>query len=155
MDEIDLKILVCLTQQGRMTWSELGQQLNLSSPAAADRVRRLEERGIIQGYSARLNADALGCDLLAFVAITLERPEHREPFWQLVLQLPEIQECHHVAGEDDYWLKVRCRGTKDLERLISNELKRLPGVLRTRTTIVLSTVKETAMVPFTSSAEDG
>lgn len=62
--------------------------------------------------------------------------------------LAEVQECHHVTGEDDYWLKVRCRHTKDLERLISEDLKGLPGILKTRTTIALSTVKETPILPI-------
>lgn len=133
---------------GRMSWSELAGLLGLSSPAAADRVRRLEEQGIIQGYTALINAESVGYDLTALIAVSLERPEHRKDFLKLVLKLPEIQECHHTAGDDDYMLKVRCRGTRDLDRIISDELKSLPGILRTRTTIVLGTLKETLNVPL-------
>ncbi|WP_448600607.1 Lrp/AsnC family transcriptional regulator [Thermoleptolyngbya sp.] len=147
LDDIDSKVIAHLMQNGRMTWAELAMVLQLSAPAAGDRVRRLEERGVILGYTARVDPEAVGCHLTAFIAVTLERPEHRALFLEKVHQLAEVQECHHIAGDDDYWLKVRCQHTKDLERLISDELKSLPGILRTRTTIVLSTVKETSVLP--------
>lgn len=148
LNEIDFKVLQYLMAQGRITWSELAGLLELSAPATADRVRRLEDRQVIQGYTALLNPEAVGLNLTAFVAVTLERPEHRAAFLELVQALPEIQECHHVTGDDDYLLKVRCRHTKDLERLISDRLKGLLGILRTRTTIVLSTLKETSALPL-------
>ena len=103
---------------------------------------------MIQGYAAQINPEAVGCDLTAFIAVSLGQAKHRAAFLQKVHELPEIQECHHVTGEDDYWLKVRCRNTKDLERLVSEELKGLAGVLKTRTTIVLSTAKETSALPI-------
>lgn len=148
LDEIDCKALHHLMLSGRMTWADLASLLQLSAPATADRVRRLEERGVIKGYAALVEPEEIGYNLTAFVAVTLERPEHRAPFLELLKRLQEVQECHHVAGEDDYWLKVRCLNTRDLERLISEELKGLPGVLRTRTTIVLSTLKETPVLPL-------
>lgn len=148
MDEIDYKALRHLMAQGRASWAELAGVLGLSAPAAADRVRRLEERGVIRGFAALVDPEAVGSGLTAFLAVTLERPEHRAAFLQRVQQLPEVQECHHVAGDDDYLLKVRCRGTRDLERLVSDDLKALPGVHRTRTTVVLSTSKETCVLPL-------
>lgn len=151
LDEIDSKVIKYLTDQGRITWSELASLLELSAPAAADRVRRLEERKVIQGYTARIDPEAVGCELTAFIAVDLERPQHRAAFLKKIQSLPQVQECHHVTGEDDYWLKVRCHNTKDLERLISEELKGLTGVLKTRTTIVLSTVKETSALPIYST----
>jgi Lrp/AsnC family leucine-responsive transcriptional regulator len=135
-------------REARISWAELAQRLSLSAPAAADRVRRLEERGVVEGYAARLNLEALGLPLTAFVAVTLDRPAHRVPFLKRVEKLAEISECHHVAGEDDYILKVHCRGTRDLDRLLSDELKGLPGVVRTRTTIVLSTAKDSPILPL-------
>jgi Lrp/AsnC family transcriptional regulator, leucine-responsive regulatory protein len=152
LDEIDSKVICCLMAQGRITWSELAGLLELSAPATADRVRRLEERQVIQGYGAWVNPASVGCSLLALIAVTLEKPQHRSAFLQKVQELPEIQECHHVTGDDDYWLKVRCRDTQDLERLISDEIKALPGI-RTRTTIALSTVKETAVLPIKTREE--
>jgi Lrp/AsnC family leucine-responsive transcriptional regulator len=154
LNETDLKILQQIMVQGRMTWAELANGLELSAPAAADRVRRLEDKGVIQGYTARINPETIGCHLTAFVAVTLEHPRYREGFVQTVQQLAAIQECHHVTGDDDYLLKIRCRHTKDLEHLVSEQLKALPGILRTRTTIVLSTVKETSDLPLWNDKTD-
>jgi Lrp/AsnC family transcriptional regulator, leucine-responsive regulatory protein len=148
LNDLDFKIILHLMAQGRITWSELASILELSAPATSDRVRRLEERRVIRGYTALINAEAIGLHLMAFISVTLERPEHRPAFLALVQDLPEIQECHHVTGDDDYLLKVRCRHTRDLEHLISDRIKALPGILRTRTTIVLSTVKETSALPL-------
>lgn len=131
-----------------MTWAELAAQLGLSAPAAADRVRKLEERGVIQGYFTQVNAQSLGYDLTAFIAVVLEHPRDRAGFLAQVQAMPEIQECHHIAGDGDYLLKVRCQGTPGLERLITHQLKEISGVAQTRTTIVLSTVKETMSVPI-------
>lgn len=148
MDDIDFKLIRQMMAQARMTWSELATFLKLSAPATADRVRRLEERGVIKGYITLVDPKAVGCGLTAFIAVTLERPEHRTPFLQLLHELPVVQECHHVAGDYDYLLKVRCRDTEELERVISDDLKSLPGLVRTRTTIVLSTLKETPALPL-------
>jgi Lrp/AsnC family leucine-responsive transcriptional regulator len=148
LDLLDFKVVQHLMRQGRMTWSELAGILGLSAPSTADRVRRLEERQIIKGYAALVDPEAVNCGLAAFVAVTLEHPRHRQTFLHVVETLSEIQECHHVTGEDDYLLKIRCTGTKDLERLISDDIKAMSGILRTRTTIVLSTVKETSTLPI-------
>ena len=144
---MDSIILQRLQANGRESWAALGERLGVTGPAVAERVRKLTERGIIRRFTAVLDPDALGYGLLAFVAVTLERPEQRGGFLARVESLEEVQECHHVAGEDDYLLKVRCRGTLDLERLITEELKTVGGVVRTRTTVSLRTVKETQAVP--------
>ncbi len=136
---------------GRATWAELAGRVQLSAPATADRVRRLEERGIIQGYAALVDAAFVGCGLTAFIAVTLERPVYRAAFLERVQQLPEVQECHHVAGEDDFLLKVRCASTGELERIVSDEIKGLDGIAHTRTTVVLSTSKETPVLPLRSN----
>lgn len=129
---------------GRTSWSELAQTCGVSAPAVADRVRRLEKRGVILGYSAQVSPRSLGYDITAFIRVSLDRPEHRSAFMHYVQSTPEIQECHHVTGEGDYLLKVRCLNTTELEQLISHGLKGLPGAIQTRTSVVLSTVKETA-----------
>lgn len=148
LDPIDIKVLQHLMTEGRITWSELAIRLELSTPAASDRVRRLQERQVITGFAALVNPAAIGCHLTAFIAVTLEHPRHRAAFLQKVQALPEIQECHHVTGEDDYLLKIRRSTTQALEHLISEDLKALPGVLKTRTTIALSTPKETPILPL-------
>lgn len=148
LNSIDSKIIACLMAQARTTWADLGGLLGLSAPAAADRVRKLEEKGIIKGYWAAVDPEAAGCGLAALTSVSLSAVEAREPFLTAIQRLPEVLECHHVAGDEDYVLKIRCRNTRTLERLISRDLKSIPGVSRTRTTIILSTVKETTILPL-------
>lgn len=152
MDANDYKTVAALQADGRESWTRLGERLGMTAPAAADRVRRLEESGVIRGYAALVDAESVGAVLTAFVAVTLDRPEHRKAFLKKVAKLAEVQECHHIAGEDDYLLKVRCRGARDLDRVISEELRSVPGVARTRTTIALGTAKETPVVPLFPAA---
>ena len=147
LDGIDSKVLVKLINHGRTTWAELGDHLGLSAPAAADRVRKLEERGVIKGYTALIEPEEVGYGLAAFIAVSLDKPEHRQAFLEKVRVTPQIQECHHTTGDEDYLLKVRCSGTRQLEKLINEAIKSVPGVVRTRTTVVLSTAKETSAVP--------
>ncbi|MBX2862359.1 MAG: Lrp/AsnC family transcriptional regulator [Leptolyngbyaceae cyanobacterium MAG.088] len=143
MDELDNQILRMLLIDGRVKWSDLASQCDVSSPAISDRVRRLEKRGIIQGYRVVVDPVQLGYDVTAFVSVVLEHPQYRQGFLDYVQVTPSIQECHHVAGDGDYLLKVRCPKIADLERILSEEIKRLPGILQTKTSIALSTVKET------------
>lgn len=147
MDSIDIKAISELMADGRATWADLAGRLGLSGPAAAERVHRLEERGVIRGYAALVDPETVGCGLTAFVSVVLDRPGDRDLFLEKIAEMPEVQECHHVAGEDDYLLKARCRGTRDLERVISVRIKGIPGVARTRTTVVLNTYKETPVPP--------
>jgi Lrp/AsnC family leucine-responsive transcriptional regulator len=148
MDTIDLKAVERLQVMGRESWATLGVALGMTGPAAAERVRRLEADGVIRGYSALVNPEAVGAGLTAFVSVTLERPGNRAAFLRRVSRLTAIQECHHVAGDYDYLLKVRCAGTADLDRILTDELKGVPGVVRTRTTVVLRTLKESVIVPL-------
>lgn len=153
INSIDFKIVARLMSQGRTTWTELGTMLGLSAPAAADRVRRLEEKGIIKGYHAAVDPDSVGIGMAALIAVSLSSAAARERFLSQVRTLPEVLECHHVAGDDDYVLKVRCRGTRELEQLISCTLKSISGVCRTRTTVILSTIKETSLLPLAPAGD--
>jgi Lrp/AsnC family leucine-responsive transcriptional regulator len=148
VDAIDREILTALMEDGRMTWADLAERTGLSAPAVAERTHRLEERGAIRGYAALVNGSQVGAHMTALVAVTLANAAARDAFVNTVRDTAEIQECHHTAGEDDYLLKVRCGGTAELERLVSDVLKGVPGVARTRTTVVLSTVKESVVVPL-------
>lgn len=154
MDNLDKKALTELMTNGRITWAELASRMDLSSPAAADRVRRLEDKGIIKGYHAEVDPEKVGYGLTAFIFITLERPEHTSEFLNLITNISEIQECHHITGEDNYLVKVRCHGTRDLDRIITTELRGLHGVVKTKTVIVLDTQKETTTVPLKSIDEN-
>ena len=141
-DSIDTTLLGYLSQRGRATWAELGEHLKLSPPAAAERVRKLEERGVIKGYAALLDAESIGKSLTAFIAVSLATHSLRQSFLEAISTLPQIEECHHVAGEHDFMLKARCSGTRELEQLLTAELKGKAGAGRTHTTIVLATFKD-------------
>ena len=145
---MDSEILGRLQNNARETWAALGSALGVTGPAIAERVKKLEDRGVIRGYRAVIDPTSVGYALLAFVAVTVERPDLRGAFLEKVMSLPEVLECHHVAGDYDYLLKIRCRDTADLERVISDELKSFEGIVRTRTTIAMKTVKETSELPI-------
>ena len=149
MDTLDKKALNLLMRQGRATWAELGQLLGLSAPSAADRVRKLEEGKVITGYAALLDATSLGYPLTAFIFVNLASPRQRAAFLRAIAKMEQVSECHHVTGDDDYLLKVRCRTTADLDDLLVKELKGKLEVARTRTTIVLATAKESVQIPIT------
>jgi Lrp/AsnC family leucine-responsive transcriptional regulator len=148
VDELDARALKYLMKAGRATWSELSGILGLSSPSTADRVRRLEETGVIKHYTAVVEPNLVGCGLMSFISVTLEHPKYRASFLDCVIKLPEIQECHHVTGDYDYLLKVRCASTAALETIINDRLKSVAGVARTTTIVALSTVKETMELPI-------
>jgi Lrp/AsnC family transcriptional regulator, leucine-responsive regulatory protein len=148
MDTLDSKALTFLMKSGRATWAELGTLLGLSAVSAADRVRKLEEHGVIRGYAAIIDPAAVGHPLTAYVSVSLSSHRNRAAFLRGIEKMEQVSECHHVAGDDDYLLKVRCRGTQDLDHLLAHELKDKLGVARTRTTIVLSTAKESVQVPI-------
>jgi Lrp/AsnC family transcriptional regulator, leucine-responsive regulatory protein len=151
LDSLDRKALKLLSRQGRATWAELGQLLSLSAPSAADRVHKLEEQGVIRGYAALLDSASVGYPLTAYISVSLTSHRQRGSFLRGIEKIEQVCECHHVAGDDDYLLKVRCRGAEDLDHLLTKQLKEKLGVARTRTTIVLSTAKESVRVPV---AED-
>jgi Lrp/AsnC family leucine-responsive transcriptional regulator len=143
LDSIDSKLLMLLQANGRKSWADLARPLKLTPPAVAARALRLEKRGIITGYAARVDAAGLGLAHTAFIEVTLEHPRARAPFLKDVRKRDAILECHHMAGDFDYLLKVRVPGTRELEALITTVLKSIPGVARTRTSIVLGSAKET------------
>ena len=142
MDAIDLAIIDALVSDGRITFSDIASRIGLSGPSTAERVRRLEADGVISGYSATLSPQTVGADLAAFVSVTLSGPRARQAFFETVRDEPRVLELHHVAGEGDYLLKVRCANTRELEQLVSERIKGVDGVSQTRTTVVLSTVFE-------------
>lgn len=155
MDALDYKALSRLQEFGRDSWKNLGELLGITPQAAADRIRRLEEQGVIRGYAALVDPEAVDLHLVAFVYVTLERPRYREAFLERVVSLSEVQECHHISGDADYLLKIRCRGTADLDRVVSDEIRSLTGVGHTRTTIVLRGVKETVALPLVTGPVQG
>jgi Lrp/AsnC family leucine-responsive transcriptional regulator len=152
MDRIDQIILARLAANARISWADLAVTVGLTGPAVADRVKKLEQAGVITGYTTLISPEAVGADLTAFIAVTIDSPQHTALFLAGVQGMGAVLECHHVAGDDSYLLKVRTSGTKGLERLVTDSLKRLPGVTHTRSTIVLSTAKESPLPPMPSGS---
>ncbi len=150
MDDADRRIVDLLQRNARTTQSELARAVGLSQPAVAERIRKLEERGVITGYSARVDAAELGVDVTAFIGVGIEHPKFFDGFTKKVQHLDEVLECHRVAGEDSYLLKVKTRNTRTLDRLLVEVLRTIPGVTRTHTTIVLRSIKEETLVRCTS-----
>jgi Lrp/AsnC family leucine-responsive transcriptional regulator len=148
LDTIDYQILDLLQRDARATQMQIAAAVGLSQPSVADRIRKLEESGAIQGWVARLDAKRMGNDIRAFIGVRISHPRHHDAFTRRILEIPEVLECHRVAGLDSYVLKVVTRDTGSLDDLISGQLRRLSGVTRTQTTIVLATVKEATAVPL-------
>lgn len=140
-DPLDYKIIKKILQQGRVTWTEIASDLKLSVPTIIERIKKLEEKNVIRGYTALINFYELGYSLYAFISVSLAHPDNQKEFIKKINDLCEVFECHHIAGEDDYLLKVLCKDTLHLDRLLNKELKTIPGVIKTRTTIVLSSPK--------------
>lgn len=149
VDEMDLMILRILQEQGNLSNAELARQIHLSPPATHARVRRLEQAGYIRQYTALLNNEKMGFDMLCFVHLSLQRhqPESVEGIRTAIRQMPEVLECYHVTGEYDYLLKVVIRNRKDLERFVVERLTPVPGIARIHTSLVLSEIKSTTTIP--------
>ena len=147
MDEIDLQIVDLLQRNGRATQLEIAKSVGLSQPAVAERIRKLEERRVITGYAARVDAAWLGSDITAFIGVGIEHPKYFDGFARKVMTNEEVLECHRVAGTDSYLLKVKTRNTRTLDRLVVEVLRTIAGVTRTHTTIVLASIKEETRVP--------
>jgi Lrp/AsnC family transcriptional regulator, leucine-responsive regulatory protein len=140
VEEIDRAIVTALTLDGRLSYTDLAERVGLSVSAAHQRVRRLEQRGVLKGYSARVDFTALDLPLTAFVAVRPLDPSQADDAPDRLASLPEIEACYSVAGEDHYLLLVRVRGPQDLERLLQDI--RSAANVSTRTTVVLSTPYE-------------
>lgn len=145
LDAKDLEIVAALQDDARATYSVVGARVGLSASAIHDRVRKLERSGVIRGYRAVVDPEALGLGITALVAATPFEPSQADDLPDRVAGFPEVQDCYSVAGEASYILKVRTRSTGDLEDLI-RRLRENAGVA-TRTTIALSIPFEDRPLP--------
>jgi len=152
MDEKDLQILSILQSDARAGNAEISRRVGLAASAVHERVRKLEQRGVIRGFHARLDPEAMGCGLLAFISVQVDERLTEEATGVQLARLPQVQEVHHIAGEDCYLLKVRCASTADLGRFLQEEIGAFPSVRRTRTTIALRTVKESLELPIPAAS---
>lgn len=142
MDAIDHQIVQRLQEDGRATQLELAREVGLSQPTVAERIRKLEECGVLRGYAARVDATLLGKDITAFVGVSIEHPRYFDGFAEAVASMRDVLECHRVAGDSTYLLKVKTQNTRTLDDLLVGTLRTIPGVTRTQTTIALVSIKE-------------
>lgn len=140
MDKIDLNILKCLKQNSRQTASIISQTINLSVSAVIERIRKMEQKGIIKRYTVILDEKQLGNDLTVFISIRLEHPKYGEDFVKEVEGHPNVAECYYIAGDVDYLLKVVTNSSNNLET-VHQDIKQMAGVSWTKTLYVLSTIK--------------
>ena len=154
IDDIDGKILSILQNDARTSNAEIARRLAMAPSAILERIRKLETRGLIDGYEARLNPEALDLGLLAFIYVRADERIGSRVIGDELAAFPEVQEVHHIAGEDCYLLKVRVADTNALSDLLRQRLGPIDAIRSTRTTIVLSTIKETAQIPLPSTAKE-
>jgi Lrp/AsnC family leucine-responsive transcriptional regulator len=140
VEELDRSIVELLVADGRMSYTDLGKATGLSTSAVHQRVRRLEQRGVIRGYAAIIDAEAIGLSLTAFISVKPFDPSAPDDIAERLTEVPEIEACHSVAGDENYILKVRVATPIELEHLLGR-IRSLAGV-STRTTVVLSTAYE-------------
>jgi Lrp/AsnC family leucine-responsive transcriptional regulator len=133
----DARILDVLQRDGRRAYADLGADVGMSGPSAHERVKKLEARGVIQGYAALVDPRALGYDSHAFSWITQAPGTTQHDLTDACATIPEIEECHHITGEADYLIKVRARDTRDLERVL-RRVQATPNVFQTETDVVFS-----------------
>lgn len=148
LSQLDRAILRELQADGHVSNADLARRINLSPPATHARVRRLEQLGYIRQYTALVDREKLGYDLLCFVQVTLQlhQPEQVRSFPEHIRQLPEVLECHHVTRDYDYLLKIIARNRQELERVLMERLTPIPGVARIQTNVVLDDVKAITQV---------
>lgn len=147
MDFIDYKLLACLKENSRDNATNIGAKINLSTSAVIERIKKLENSGVIEGYTTIINQSALGYETMAFIYVSLEHPKYNENFINMVNANNSIAECHYIAGDFDFILKVITQKGNTLQEIL-NYIKGINGVSLTRTSVVLSTNKcEVSVLP--------
>ncbi len=142
VDIIDTAILEALKENGRASASELSKKVRLSVPAVAERIRKLEQNGIIRQYTVKIDRYQTGERLLAFIFVNIDTTMHIDNFRNQIIRHAYVLECHHVAGAYDYLLKVALPDTQALESFLTDTLKKIDGVSGSNTIITLTTLKE-------------
>lgn len=153
IDAIDRQILNILQKNSRTSNAEIARQVGLVQSATLERIRKLEERGVIKGYGVQLDGQSVGLGLLAFVFVRTDEMSGEDKVTHQLARIPEVLELHHVAGEDCFLVKVRAANTETLGRLLREKFGTIKGVRTTRTTIVLNTSKEITALPLDQEGE--
>jgi Lrp/AsnC family leucine-responsive transcriptional regulator len=150
LDPIDLEILKQLQGNARMSNVEIARVVGMAPSAVLGRIRRLEQRGLLEAYEARLNAKELGFGLLAFIFVREEKHGGVPDTVSALMEINEIQSIYHIAGEDCFLIKARVEDTEALAELVRHRICSIKGVTGTRSSIVLQTLKETSALPLSS-----
>jgi Lrp/AsnC family leucine-responsive transcriptional regulator len=154
INDLDRQILTILQGNARTSNAEIARKVGLAPSAVFERIRKLEERGVLQSYTARIDPHSAGLGLVAFTFVrSNDRPGGIQTAEKLA-EIPEILEVHHVAGEDCFLVKVRAADTEALGRLLRERLGKIATITSTRTTIVLETVKESSELPIAVEEEE-
>ena len=148
IDEISLKILKILQEKARIPNVEVARQVGLAPSAVLERIRKLEKQGFIDGYEVRLNPKRFSRSLVAFVIVSTHKVTDEKQVGKKLSAMPGVQEVHYIAGQDAFLVKVRLSDNEELGRFIRDKISSIKAVKSTRTSIVLSTYKETARIPI-------
>lgn len=154
LDRIDIQLLALLQENGRISQHDLAKAVGLSAPAVAERLRKLEDRGIIKRFTALLDAKRLGWDITAFIFVGISGSKFYPDFRQHVEDAAQVVECHSITGQGSHLLKIRAENTTALESLLA-QIQAWPGVQWTTTSIVLSTMKESSNTPLPNGSDPG
>ena len=149
LDHIDKKILDLLQENGRMTNAQLAKDVGLSPPPMLERVRKLEKQGIIRKYVALVDPKKVDRGTVALVSVSLRLHQKNaiQEFVKEIQNIPEILECHHITGEEDYVLKVAIKDIEEYERFLRDQLTRISGIRKIKTSFILKTIKHQTKVP--------
>ncbi|HTL09488.1 MAG TPA: Lrp/AsnC family transcriptional regulator [Chitinophagaceae bacterium] len=150
-DAIDLTIIASLQQNARLANTELAKKCGMAPSAVLERVKKLEQKGVIKDYSARIDPAALNLKLLAFISIKSSAGPGDASTARQIAKIPEVLEVHHIAGEDCYLVKIRTEDPQSLIQLMREKFAKIPNIISTKTTIVLETLKEDNYLPVPKS----
>ncbi len=153
LDTRDHQILELIQRDGKLAQAEIARRVGLSTAAVNERLRKLENAGVIRGWVAIVDPRAVGTAITAYVEVFIEHPRYEPAFVAKLRSLDQVQECHYVTGEFSLLLKIRVRSIEALQRLLLREINPLEGVRQTRTSLVLSTVKEESFIPTAAQGD--
>jgi Lrp/AsnC family leucine-responsive transcriptional regulator len=148
IDAISLKILKILQERARIPNVDVARKVGLAPSAVLERIRKLESQGFIDGYEVRLNPERFSRSLVAFIILGIRKLTDEKAVGMRLAEIPGVQEVHYITGEDSFLIKIRVADNQELGRFIQDEIASINAVVSTRTSVVLSTYKETAKIPI-------
>jgi Lrp/AsnC family leucine-responsive transcriptional regulator len=154
IDEIDLRILDMLQRNGKLSQAKIAGAVGLTTPSVNERIKKMERHGMIKGFVALLDHEKMGFPLTAYVDVALEHPRFEKSFIDDLEKLLGVQECHYIAGEYAYRLKVKAADPSSLADFLQRRLLAIKGVSRVRTQVSLSSKKESTLLPLVSETDE-